>query len=411
MKRSAATVPSTNTSKDEIVIIDTGIQFPEEDTPGIDYIIPNVAYLQEHKDKIRGIFLTHGHYDHIAAIHYLVEKIGNPMIYTADFTKMMVEKRHQEFVNAPKLHFQVVKHGDHDASSANISKPTSSTVDHTIPDALGFHLHTPIGKMVSFGDFRLKIGRDGQPIELDVFKELGTQNVHTVFMDSTNALREGFSSSEKNVEDNLEDLIKGATGRVIVATFSTRLSLRLFEIVNIAERHGRKVAVNGRSMKDNLTISQQLGYFKPGKDLMIPLEDIDKYKNGQVVFHGAAVHRDLAAVALSDILISKRRVSKDEGGHDHAALSASQVLRVVLHIFRTRNPRAGRSWDARHGDARSLGYVEFDRRSPLADGVITQGSPIPKWCRRNICRSPWSPLLTAWKCGLGRVLVAPPSSW
>ena len=96
---------------DEIVIVDAGIQFPEEDTPGIDYIIPNVEYLSVHKDKIKAILLTHGHYDHIAAIHYLIEKLGNPVIYTSAFTKEMVAKRHEEFTNVPKLRFQVVEHG------------------------------------------------------------------------------------------------------------------------------------------------------------------------------------------------------------------------------------------------------------------------------------------------------------
>src|SRR6185436_13963119 len=111
--------------------------------------------------------------------------------------------------NAPKLHFQVVKHGDH-VKVGKYFEADFFNVDHTIPDALGFTLHTPIGKMVSFGDFRLKIDKEGKPIELDVFKELGKQDIHTIFVDSTNALREGFSSSEMNVQDNLEDLIKGA---------------------------------------------------------------------------------------------------------------------------------------------------------------------------------------------------------
>lgn len=267
--------------KDEIVIIDVGIQFPEEDTPGIDYIIPNATYLKENKHKIRGIFLTHGHFDHIAAIHYVAEKIGNPMIYTADFTKMMVEKRHQEFVNAPKLVFNVVKHGDH-VKLGKYFEADFFNVDHTIPDALGFTLHTPVGKMVSFGDFRVKTNKNIEPIELEVFEKLGKEDVHTVFIDSTNALREGFSSSEMNVQDNLEDLIKDAKGRVIVAMFSSLLT-RLYEIVDIAKKYNRKVAVNGRSMVDNLMISKQLGYFKPNQDQMIQLEEVNKIPDDRVL--------------------------------------------------------------------------------------------------------------------------------
>ncbi|MDO8516317.1 MAG: ribonuclease J, partial [bacterium] len=267
--------------KDEIIIIDVGIQFPEEATPGVDYIIPNVSYLEARKKNIRGILLTHGHYDHIAAIHYLIEKLGNPTIYTADITKAIVARRHEEFVNAPKLNFRTIKDGDKVKISENFTAEFFN-VGHTIPDALGFILDTPAGKMVSFGDFRLDITKDGEPEHLDIFKRIGTLGVHTIFMDSTNALREGFSSSERIVEQNLELLIKNAKGRIIIATFASLL-VRIIELISIAERLGRKVAVNGRSMKDNLATAEQLGYFKSKKDTMIPVEDIGKFRDEKIL--------------------------------------------------------------------------------------------------------------------------------
>ncbi len=267
--------------KGDIVVVDVGIQFPEETTPGVDYIIPNITYLEENKDKIKAILLTHGHYDHIAAIHYVIEKIGNPVIYTADFTKAVVEKRHQEFVNAPKLHFDVVKHGDKRKISDNLEVEFFN-VDHTIPDALGFLLKTPVGNMVNLGDFRLKTNKEGKPIDLGVYEGLGKRGVHSVFLDSTNSLRPGFSFSEMTVEDNLEELIKNAKGRVILATFAS-LMTRVFEIIRIAEKYGRLVALNGRSMKDNMTIAQQLGYFKPKSGTIVPLEDVHKYKDEKVM--------------------------------------------------------------------------------------------------------------------------------
>ncbi len=267
--------------RDEIVIIDVGIQFPEETTPGIDFIIPNIAYLEQNKHKIRAILLTHGHFDHIAAIHYVIEKIGNPLIYTADFTKAVVEKRHAEFVNAPRLRFDVVKHGDKRKLGEHFQAEFFN-VDHTIPDALGFILSTPVGNMVSFGDFRLKVDKNNKPIETEIFGEIGKRGIHSIFVDSTNSLKEGFSSSEMNVEDNLDKLITQAPGRVIVATFSSLLT-RVFEITRLAEKHGRKVAVNGRSMRDNLTIAQQLGYFKPSKNLMITMEELNKHKDEKVL--------------------------------------------------------------------------------------------------------------------------------
>lgn len=265
----------------EIILVDVGIQFPEETTPGVDYIIPNISYLEERKENIKAIFLTHGHYDHIAAIHYVIGKIGNPMIYTADFTKAVVEKRHQEFVNVPKLRFDVVKHGDRRKISEHFEVEFFN-VDHTIPDALGFSLKTPAGNMVNLGDFRLKTTKDGKPTDTDVYKKIGDEGVHSLFLDSTNSLRPGFSFSEMTVEDNLEELIKNAKGRIILATFAS-LMTRVFEIIRIAEKYGRKVALNGRSMRDNMAIAEQLGYFKPKSGVMIPLEDLNKFKDDKTM--------------------------------------------------------------------------------------------------------------------------------
>lgn len=267
--------------KDEIVIVDVGIQFPEEETPGIDYIIPNVSYLAGKKQNVKGIILTHGHYDHIAAIHYLVEKLGNPVIYTAPFTRAMVEKRHEEFTNAPKLNFVTVKDGDKVKISENFEAEFFD-IEHTIPEAMGFLLKTPAGNMVNFGDFRVEIDKNGEPQKLEVFEHLNKVGVHTLFMDSTRAEAPGHGPSEATVIENLESLIKNAKGRVIIATFSSLVD-RLIEIISIAERLGRKVAVNGRSMKTNLEIAKQLGYLTEKKDVMIPIEEVNKHKDDKVI--------------------------------------------------------------------------------------------------------------------------------
>ena len=267
--------------KDEIIVVDVGIQFPEEETPGIDYIIPNEAYLASKKNNIKAILLTHGHYDHIAAIHYLIEKWGNPLIYTADFTKAVVERRHEEFTSAPKLHFEVVKHG----SKTRLGKYFNVeffNVDHTVPDALGFVLDTPVGNMVSFGDFRVRMDKNGKPTDLEVFEDVGKRGVRAVFIDSTNALRPGFSFSEEAVSDNLEELMSPAKGRIVIATFAS-LMTRLTEIMKIAVKLGRKVSLNGRSMKDNFQIMQNLGYYKPPKDFLVPLEELHKHRDDKMV--------------------------------------------------------------------------------------------------------------------------------
>ncbi len=269
--------------KNEIVVVDVGIQFPEEETPGVDYIIPNVTYLEQRKKNVAGIIFTHGHYDHIHALPYIIEKLGNPTIYTAALTKAIIERRFAEFPNLPKLKFQVVKHGDKVRISENFHAEFFD-IAHTIPDGLGFVLNTPVGNMVHFGDFRLDITREGKPSEagLKIFEKLGDMNIHTAFIDSTNSIREGHGVSEKVVEENLEKLFKNAKGRIIVATFASLLS-RLGEIIYIAEKIGRKVALNGRSMKDNLQIAQNLGYIKPKKGTIIPIEEINSHKDDKVM--------------------------------------------------------------------------------------------------------------------------------
>ena len=267
--------------KNEIIVLDVGIQFPEEETPGVDYIIPNVAYLESKKQNIKGIIFTHGHYDHVHALPYLIEKLGNPTIYAAALTKAIIERRFQEFPNLPKLKFQVVKNGDIFRISNNFEAEFFD-IDHTIPDAIGAILTTPVGKMVHFGDFRLEANREGKPENLEIFEKLGKMNIHSIFMDSTNAIREGFSISERIVEENLEQLFVNAQGRIIVGTFASLLT-RIAEIIKIADKLGRKVAFNGRSMKENVQIAQNLGYIKAKKGQIIDVEDLSKYKDDKVM--------------------------------------------------------------------------------------------------------------------------------
>ena len=267
--------------ENEIVVIDAGIQFPEEETPGIDYIIPNVACLEPKKKNIRGIILTHGHYDHIHALPYLIEKLGNPMIYCVELTKALIEKRFQEFPNIPKPKFYVVKDGDR----VNLSPHFTAEffyVDHTIPDAMGFILETPAGKMAHFGDFRVERNAEGKPQEMEIFERLGKMNIHTAFIDSTNADIEGQSLSERIVEKNLEELIKKAGGRIIMTTFASLLT-RIAEIIKIAEKLGRRVALNGRSIKDNVQIAQNLGYIKAKTGTFIPVEEIHQHDDGKIL--------------------------------------------------------------------------------------------------------------------------------
>lgn len=267
--------------KDEIVIVDAGLQFPEETTPGIDYIIPNVSYLQTKREHVKGLILTHGHYDHIGALPYILEKIGNPPIYAAAITAELVKKRQDDFTNAPKPKLEIVKSGD-TVKLGRYFEVTFFEVAHTIPDDIGIFVRTPVGNIVHFPDFKFDYDKEGKPIGLDAYSEIGKLGIHTLLMDSTNADQEGFSVSERVVEKNIEELIKKANGRVIIATFASLIS-RLGEIIKIGNRLHRRVFVSGYSMKANLQIAQNLGYLKFEKGTILPIEEIHKYKDDKIL--------------------------------------------------------------------------------------------------------------------------------
>lgn len=267
--------------QDEIVIIDVGLQFPEEETPGIDYIIPNTAYLEERKEKIKAIVLTHAHYDHVGAIPYLIHKLGNPPIYATALTKELVKKRQEEFLNASKLNIINVKGGDKIKLSRHFEAEFFNTV-HNIPDNAGVLLKTPIGNIVHLSDFKFDYDEKDQPQNIDEFKKIGRQKIHTLFLDSTNAETPGRSLSERTVEKNLEELFKKADGRIIVGIFSSLLN-RIAEIIKIAERLDKKVAISGRSMKENVEAVRRLGYIQSQKGQIIPVEEIRKYKDNKLI--------------------------------------------------------------------------------------------------------------------------------
>ncbi len=267
--------------EDEIIVLDAGLQFPEEATPGIDYIIPNVAYLEERKNKVKAIIITHGHYDHIGAIPYIMDKLGNPPLFTAAITKEIILRRQEDFSKAPKINFEVVKAGDIRQLSKNF-KAEFFGVTHNIPDGVGVILETPVGKMVHGGEFKFDYDNEGNPKNLDVWEKIGKQKIHTLLLDSTGAEEPGYSVSERVVEQELEKLFKKATGRIILGTFASLLD-RLAEIIKIAERLNKKVAISGLSMKTNIQIARNLGFMKIKKDVIIPLEDIRKYHDDKLL--------------------------------------------------------------------------------------------------------------------------------
>ena len=266
---------------DEIVIIDMGIQFPEEETPGVDWIIPNTSYLEKKKKNIRALLIPHGHYDHFGAIPYVLERLGNPPIYGTRLIREIIKKRLSEMPNVPKMRFIEIKSRDKVKLSENFTAEFFG-VSHTVPDTTGVALHTPAGIMVHFADFRLDYDQEDTVQNLQEFERLSNLGVHTLFLDSTNADFSGHSVSERIVEANLEASFREAKGRIILSTFSSMIT-RMAEIVKIAEKLGRKVVINGRSMKDNLEIARNLGYIKYKPGTLIQVEEINKYKDDKIL--------------------------------------------------------------------------------------------------------------------------------
>jgi ribonuclease J len=193
--------------KDDIIVIDMGFQFKEDDTPGADYILPNTKYLEDRKDKIRGVFITHGHLDHIGGIPYIMDRIGNPPIYTRALTSILIKKRQDEFPHLPPLDIRIVE--KEDKITVGNLKVRFFAVSHTVPDSMGIIVETPYGILVTPGDIKLDHD-DGIPTEKEQkeFSKFDNENVLFLMMDSTNVDNPGFSTPERLVHKNLEEIIK-----------------------------------------------------------------------------------------------------------------------------------------------------------------------------------------------------------
>lgn len=267
--------------QDEIIVVDAGLQFAEDETPGVDYIIPNTTYLEERKQNIKALIITHGHYDHIGALPHVLDKIGNPLIYATPLTKEIVLKRQDDFPHAPKPQFHMIKGGETHQLGKHFAI-TLFDVVHNIPEGIGMIIHTPIGNVVHPGEFKFDYDTNGKPRGLDIWKQVGDMGIHTLLLDSTGAETPGYALSERIVEAELEKIFKQAKGRILVGTFASLLD-RLGEIVKIAEKLGRKVAVSGRSMTTNIQIAQNLGYYKFEKNTIIQLDDIKKYPDNKLL--------------------------------------------------------------------------------------------------------------------------------
>jgi len=307
--------------KDDIIIVDMGLQFPEEDMPGIDYIIPNTAYLKDKRDRIRGIIITHGHYDHIGAIPHSMGRLGNPPIYATPLTAGIIKKRQEDFPQAPRLNIHEIK--ETDKIDLGCFKIEFFHVNHNIPDGVGIVIDTPVGRLVHTGDFKFDHAPVGdKPIDISRLKEISQPGVKVLMSDSTSAEKPGHSISEKEIQDNLEIIFKEAPGRIIIATFASLIS-RVQEVLNLAEKYDRKVAIDGYSMKTNVEIAKKLGYLKSQKGIIIRVNRANDYPNKKIVILCTGAQGEDNAVLMRIVNQEHRHIKIQKG--DAIIFSSSVV--------------------------------------------------------------------------------------
>jgi ribonuclease J len=351
-------------SADDIIIVDCGVMFPEEETPGVDLIIPEISYLLDRIDKIRGIILTHGHEDHVGALPFILKQL-NPVRNTASNSIYFDSVQHKQIsnisngVNVPlygtRLTLGLIEpklreFGLLEQTTRITVKPRESInlgvfriefirVTHSIVDGVGLGIHTPAGTIVHSGDFKIDpTPVDGELMDLHKFAQLGEEGVLLLLSDSTNVEREGYTLSEKEIADTLDTIFATAKGRVIAATFSSNIH-RVQQIMDAAYNHNRSVAVTGKSMTSNVRIAAELGYLKLPESTFVQFNEIQRMAPEQTVIITTGSQGEPMSV-LSRLAMDEHKQIKIKPG-DTVIISArvipgneKSIARTINHLFR-----------------------------------------------------------------------------
>lgn len=290
----------------EIVIVDMGLQFPEEDMLGIDYIIPNVSYLENKKDWIKGVVITHGHYDHIGGIPHIMGRIGNPPMFMGKMTAGLVRKRNVEFHSAPNLNIKEIDENSKIKLGQNFNLEFLR-VNHSIPDCFAIIIDTPLGRVVHTGDFKIDFTPvNDKPADLNRIAQIGAAGVLFLMADSTDATHAGYQISESTIGDEMGKLFEKIHGRIIIGTFASQLS-RVQKIFDNAAKYGRRVLLQGRSMNDNVEVAHQIGYLKFNPRLLIDERDVNKIPDSQLIIIGTGAQGEVNGAFLNRVVNGEHR--------------------------------------------------------------------------------------------------------
>lgn len=303
----------------DIIIVDMGFQFPEENMPGIDYIIPNTEYLRGKERNIRGVIISHGHFDHIGAIPYLSPRLGNPTFYATPLSRAIIEKRQEEFsekINSRDINADTkLKLG---CFNVEFYK-----VNHNIPGSLGVVIRTPIGTVIHSGDWKFDhspVGDD--PADFGRLAILGKEGILALLCDSTDADTPGYAVSERKIQATLAQVFEKAPGRIIAATFSSLIS-RVRQLIILAEQHGRRVAIDGRSMKNNVEIAHRLGYIKVKPGTLVELEQTRRMPDDKILVIATGAQGEERAALMRMATGEHRQINIKKG--DTVIFSSSVV--------------------------------------------------------------------------------------
>ncbi len=267
-------------NEQSIIIIDCGVRFPGEEYPGIDYIVPDFTHLKNNRNKIKALIITHGHEDHIGGIPFLIQNVNVPVIYAPKLAAALIKNKLEDFKLTTRV--KIEEYDSNTVLDIFPYKVQFFRVTHSIPDSYGVCVDTTEGRIVSTGDFKVDLTPIGPDFELNKLARFGNEGIDLLLSDSTNAEKEGYTPSERNVLASIQDIFESVTGRLIISTFSSNIS-RIQQIMEVAVKHNRKIAIIGRSMEKAVEICRSFGYIKVPDDSLISTSAIKYYKPSEIL--------------------------------------------------------------------------------------------------------------------------------